>query len=474
MMPNTEMLTNVQTGEMPNYEREIIRIIRGNDTPPVMKDKLMAYHENSIAAALSDMSVSERQRLYRILDVDDLSDVIEYAEESAVSGYLEEMDIKKKVAVLTKMDADKAVLLLEQLDKKERETLIELLGDDVKKDIALISSFDEDQIGSKMTTNFIALHADLSIKQAMKELIRQAADHDNIATLYVVDENNVFRGAIVLKDLIVAREGSPLEDLIITSYPFVYAKEEIDDCIERIKDYSEDSIPALDEENKLLGIITAQDIIKVVDDEMGEDYAKLAGLSAEEDLAEPLKESVKKRLPWLVILLGLGLVVSSVVGLFEAVMAQITIAVFFQSLILDMSGNVGTQSLAVTIRVLMDENLTGKQKARLVFKEGRIGLTNGLLLGSLSVVFIGFYIHFSQHATWQFSFGISVCIGLALVLALVISSLIGTVVPIFFKKIKIDPAVASGPLITTLNDLVAVITYYGLVWFLLIEVMHIA
>lgn len=118
MMPNTEMLTNVQTGEMPNYEREIIRIIRGNDTPPVMKDKLMAYHENSIAAALSDMSVSERQRLYRILDVDDLSDVIEYAEESAVSGYLEEMDIKKKVAVLTKMDADKAVLLLEQLDKK--------------------------------------------------------------------------------------------------------------------------------------------------------------------------------------------------------------------------------------------------------------------------------------------------------------------------------------------------------------------
>ena len=162
------------------------------------------------------------------------------------------------------------------------------------------------------------------------------------------------------------------------------------------------------------------------------------------------------------------------VGLFEAVMAQITIAVFFQSLILDMSGNVGTQSLAVTIRVLMDENLTGKQKARLVFKEGRIGLTNGLLLGSRSVGFIGFYIHFSQHATWQFSFGISVCIGLALVLALVISSLIGTVVPIYFKKIKIDPAVASGPLITTLNDLVAVITYYGLVWFLLIEVMHIA
>ena len=132
-------------------------------------------------------------------------------------------------------------------------------------------------------------------------------------------------------------------------------------------------------------MITSQSIVELVDDEMGEDYAKFAGLTAEEDLKEPLKESIKKRLPWLLILLGLGMVVSSVVGIFEQVVSQLTIIMCFQSLILDMAGNVGTQSLAVTIRVLMDESLTGRQKLELVWKEMRIGFSNGLILGVLSV-----------------------------------------------------------------------------------------
>ena len=147
-----------------------------------------------------------------------------------------------------------------------------------------------------------------------------------------------------------------------------------------MKDYAEDSIPVLDENDEILGVITSQDIVEVVDDEMGDDYAKLAGLTAEEDLKEPLKESMKKRLPWLIILLGLGMVVSSVVGIFEKVVTALPIIMCFQSLILDMAGNVGTQSLAVTIRVLMDENLTGTQKFKLVAKEMKVGFFNGLSL----------------------------------------------------------------------------------------------
>lgn len=144
-----------------------------------------------------------------------------------------------------------------------------------------------------MTTNFVLIHSTLTIKQAMRELVNQAAENDNISTIYVEDENDVFCGLISLNELIIARADMPLSDLIVTSYPFVYAKEDIDDCIEWIKDYSEDSIPALDENNRLLGVITAQDIVKVVDDEMGEDYAMLAGLTSEEDLHEPLKQSIK-------------------------------------------------------------------------------------------------------------------------------------------------------------------------------------
>ena len=221
-----------------------------------------------------------------------------------------------------------------------------------------------------------------------------------------------------------------------------------------------------------MGVITAQDFIQVVDDEMGEDYAKLAGLIAEEDLREPVLKSTRKRLPWLIILLGLGMVVSSAVGLFEGVVAQLTLVVCFQSLVLDMAGNVGTQSLAVTIRVLMDEHLTGRQKLSLVFKESKVGFLNGLLLGVLSFVVIGLYILIFKQKSPLFSFAVSACIGMALLLSMVLSSIAGTAVPIFFKKMKIDPAVASGPLITTINDLVAVVSYYGLTWLILLQTMH--
>lgn len=287
-------------------------------------------------------------------------------------------------------------------------------------------------------------------------------------------ESQKFYGAIDLKDLIIARQDKSLEDLVATSYPYVYAEEDIDDCIEELKAYSEDSIPVLDNDNRLLGVITSSNIIDLVDDEMGEDYAMLAGLTAEEDLKEPLKESMKKRMPWLIVLLGLGMVVSSVVGVFENVVTQLPIIMAFQSLILDMAGNVGTQSLAVTIRVLMDESLTGKQKLELVFKEMRIGLCNGALLGILSFALIGLYIYFFKGKTLVFAYAVSGCIGVALLLAMLISSAVGTCIPLFFKKVGVDPAVASGPLITTVNDLVAVVTYYGLGWVFLIGVLHLA
>lgn len=336
----------------------------------------------------------------------------------------------------------------------------------------MIRSFDEDEIGSRMTTNCIMIRENLTVKQAMSSLVEQAAKNDNISTLFMVTEDNTFYGAMDLKDLIIARRESPLEDLIATSYPYVYGNELIDDCIERLKDYSEDSIPVLDNDNKLLGVITSQSMVDLVDDEMGEDYAKFAGLTAEEDLKEPLRESIKKRLPWLLVLLGLGMVVSSVVGLFEEVVSQLTIIMCFQSLILDMAGNVGTQSLAVTIRVLMDESLTGKQKAELVFKEMKIAFSNGSILGILSFALIGLYIALFKGKTFVFAYAVSGCIGVSLLLAMVISGAVGTLIPLFFKKIHVDPAVASGPLITTVNDLVAVVSYYGLSWIFLINMMH--
>ena len=439
-----------------------------------MRNKLEDYHENDLADVFPDLSVAERRKLCRILNLDMLADIFEYIDEKQAAEYLDEMDVRKAAAILSRMETDAVVDVLRMIPKEKRALLLELMDDEARKDMAVIAAFDDEEIGSRMTTNYIEIRENLTVKQAMTELVGQAAKNDNISTIFMVTADHTFYGAMDLKDLITARQDTRLEDLIVTSYPYVYGHELIDDCIEKLKDYSENSIPILDNDNKLLGVITSQSIVDLVDDEMGEDYAMFAGLTAEEDLKEPLKESMKKRLPWLLVLLALGTVVSSVVGVFEQVVSQLTIIMCFQSLILDMAGNVGTQSLAVTIRVLMDESLTGKQKVELVFKEMRIAFSNGAILGILSFLVLGLYIALFKGKTWTFAYAVSGCIGLSLMVAMVISGAVGTLIPLFFKKINIDPAVASGPLITTINDLVAVVAYYGLCGILLIGVLHLA
>ena len=465
---------NAEIGKIRDYKSEIISIVRGTLSPGIMRDRLENYHENDLAEVLPSLTAAERKKLYRILSTDVLSDIMEYTEEEDASRYLGEMDIKKTAIIISHMDADAAVEILRAMEKSRRELVLDLMDLNTRRELALIASFDEDEIGSRMTTNYISIRENLTVKQAMSSLIEQAPKNDNISTLFVYDENGAFYGALDLKELIIARQDTDLRDLIVTSYPYVYGHEDTADCIERLKDYSEDLIPVLDNSNVQIGVITSQSIVEAVDDELGEDYAKLAGLTAEEDLHEPLVESMKKRLPWLIVLLALGLVVSTVVGAFESVVSQLTLIMAFQSLILDMAGNSGTQSLAVTIRVLMDETLTGRQKLGLVLKEARVGFCDGILLGVVSVFLVGVYIIVFKGKAPIFAFAVSGCIGLSLMVAMLIASLVGTSIPIFFHKLGVDPAVASGPLITTTNDLVAVITYYSLSWVLLINVLHLS
>ncbi len=456
--------------QKPNYVEELLEILRSSLAADELQDQISDYHESDIADAFEQLTEEERRRLYPLLGPEWIAEIFTYIEDP--DEYLKELDLGQAAQVLSYMDSDDAVDVLDELDDTTQEKLVGMMDEESSHDIKMLQSYEDDEVGSLMTTNFIVIHENLTIRQAMRELIRQAGENDNISTVYVIDKNDQFYGAIDLKDLIIAREKDALEDIISTSYPYVTDHEKIDDCIEQIKDYAEDSIPVLTEEKELIGVITAQDLVEVVDDAMGEDYAKLAGLTAEEDLEETTTESMKKRLPWLVILLFLGLAVSTVVGVFETVVAVLPIVMCFQSLILDMAGNVGTQSLAVTIRVLMDENLTAGEKVGLVLKEMKVGFFNGLFLGIMAFIFIGLYIWLLKGNPVVHAFVISGCVGFSLMAAMVISSLVGTLIPMFFHKIKIDPAVASGPLITTVNDLVAVVIYYGLVWILLIHFLH--
>ena len=453
-----------------NNINEIIDLIRSEKDDQLLKESLEDYHDNDIAEALEELSADERRKLYHVIGPERTGEVFSYLKDD-VDLYIAEMSINEAAKIVEEMDTDDAVDLLEQIDDAVEEELLEKMDDKVEEEIRLIQSYDEDELGSLMTTNFIKLNILYTVKQAMRELVKQSEDNDNIDTLYVVDSNDLFCGVVDLRDLIKARDTDKFNELVITSFPVLYDHEKISDCLEEIRSYSENSLPVLDQQQHLLGVITSTDIIETVDEEISEDYAMLGGLSEQEDLREPLFQSMKKRLPWLGALLVLGIGVSAVVGIFENVVKEIAIIVCFQSLVLDMAGNVGTQSLAVTIRVLMDEQVSTRDKLRLIFKEIRVGLANGLLLGVASFLFIGLYIYLLKGYPAMFAFAVSACVGTALLVAMLVSSFVGTTVPIIFDRIHIDPAVASGPFITTINDLIAVISYYGLSWILLLNVL---
>ena len=454
-----------------DYAKELVRVIRSTKDTKKLPQLLSDYHEKDIAEAMTLLTPAERKRLYRILDTETLSEIISYLDDA--EPYLAELPMSMAAKVLSSMDSDDAVDVLDDLPEEKQAELVARLDRDAQDDVRKLLAYDDDEIGSCMTNNYVVISESLTIRGAMSALVRQAGEHDNISTLYVVDSNERFAGAIDLKDLIIARQNDNLEDLISRSYPYVLEHEKISNCVERITDYEEDSIPVLTDDGKIAGILTAAAMVELVDDAMGDDYAKLGGLTSEEDLREPALVSMKKRLPWLIALLFLGMAVSSVVGMFESVVAVLPIVICFQSLVLDMAGNVGTQSLAVTVRVLMDENLSVREEAKLVTKEMKIGFLNGSSLGLMALVFLGIYVHFFKHYAWGAAFLISGCVGVSLLVAMVVSSLVGTLIPMMFHKIHVDPAVASGPLITTMNDLVAVVTYYGLATLFLIEIFAI-
>ena len=344
--------------------QDILKLIRTERDPYFLERALDSYHDHDIADVLPLLSSPEWKRLASLLPAPYLADLMEYVDDK--ESLFEVLPAERAAAILTQMEPDEAVDFLKETQSAQKEAWVAHLDEATRQKLTRLAAYDEDTIASRMTTNFVAVEEGLDVPSVMRTVVREAADHDEIAVIYALNDRAQFAGAFSLKDLIIARRDTPLNEIIVRGYPYVYASEKISDCLQLIEEYSEASIPVLSPDHRILGVVTANDVAQLLDDEMGEDYAKLGGLSAEEDLDEPLKTSIKKRLPWLILLLGLGLVVSSVVSLYENVVAKLTLIMAFQSMILDMSGNVGTQSLAVTIRVLMDEELKPGDKWRLI------------------------------------------------------------------------------------------------------------
>jgi magnesium transporter len=447
--------------------QEIIELIKSTSDPSILYDLLSHYHKNDIARSFEYLSPEELENVYKAFDEQELSEIFSYLED--VKEYIEGLEVEQAAEIIELMASDDAVEVLEELDEEDRNEILELMDEEVVDDIELLQSYDDDVIASYMTNNYIAVKKDYTIKQAMKTVVEEASRNDNFTIIYVVNEDNTLYGTIELKDLIKARATDNLEDIIKKSYPSILDLTKVQEALIEVKEYEIDSIPVVNSDNVLLGVVTTNDLLELVDDELSDDYAKLAGLSSEEELEESTFLSVKKRIPWLCILLLLGLLISMVMGIFEGAIKAVPAIVFFQSMILGMGGNVGTQSLAVTIRAISDTEITRKEMFRLIFKEIRIAFFNGLLIALISFVVVSLYLIISKteiDPSYQSQyipiFKTAAVVSSSLIFTMVISGLIGTLIPIILQKCKVDPAVASGPFITSINDIMAIVIYYGI------------
>ncbi len=454
----------------PDFSQEIVSIIE-NEKVEKLSESLEDYHDYDLAKVLPLLSEKQRKKLYFALSDEYLSDIFSYLENP--SEFIEEMSGEKAADIIEEMDSDDAADILEELGEDKQQEIFELLGDDSKRDINLLSAYDEDYVGSAMTNDFICVSNDMTVKQVMRKVIKDAGENDNISIIFVTDEKGVYKGAIRLRDLVIARGQTPLEDIIITAFPYLFANSLISDNLQTLKEYAEPTLPVLDDDNRLIGALTSADFIEAMDDEFTEDYAKLAGLSEEalEDSSNKkgLLSGLLSRLPWLAILLVLDLFIGAYVGVFEAAIIGLPFLVSFQQLVSGMSGNAGTQTLALTVQMLADSDVTRKEKIKFFLKEIKVGLLIGLITGGVSLLVIGSYSYLSG-AVGSLTLAISVgaSVGIAMFLSASIATLTGSLIPITLNKLGVDPAVASGPLITTFNDLIAITVYYGIALLLIL------
>lgn len=445
---------------MRDFIVEIINIVVNTKDNDQLIDELNQFHPSDIADAFLELKDDDLLRLYDILPKELLADIITFIEDK--ERYLELMENEDVAEILDNMESNDAAEILEELDEEDIEEINQLIEPETLEDINLINSYDDSMLGSIMSTDYIEINDTFTIKQAMRHVINSANEVENINVIYVSGSDNKYIGIITLRDLIRARSTDNLEDIIKTNYPVFHDYDLIDEIDKDILDYELESYAVLDSDNQLIGIVNDENLLDLVEEEYKEDYAMLAGISDIADVDEPIFKSVVKRLPWLAFLLVIGLLVSLLTSSFEGVILSLTTVVFFQSLILGMAGNTGTQSLAVTISKLNDDE---KKISKVIFRELLTGFLNGIIIGAFGfALVIGFLLLRGSVLNVAVITGLAVSI--SLVVSMSIAAFLGAFVPYILSKLKVDPAVASGPFITTVNDIVAIVIYYSLALFL--------
>lgn len=438
-----------------HFNEELLRQFLLEGKIEHFREHFLALHPYDQAQFYEKFGPDIRQIIYRYLSPQEMAHVFEALEleDDEYEGVLNEMDTAYGAAMLSFMYTDDAVDVLNELDSEQRESYLEMMDSETVEEINGLLAYAEYTAGAIMTTEYISILETSTARSAMAVLRKKASEAETIYYLFVVNERHQLTGVISLRDLIIADEDRLIREIMSERVVYVNAQDDQEDVAQIMKDYNFLAIPVVSSEKEMLGIITVDDIIDVIDEEAEDDYSKLAGISDMDDIDSGPLNAAKKRLPWLIILLFLGMVTSSLIGLFEATLDKVALLATFIPLISGTSGNSGTQALAVSIRGIATGDIGEQSKFRLVIGEITTGLIMGLVSGTIVVGII---------FVWKQELIIGVLVGTAICCSIIVATLAGALIPLLMHKLGVDPAVASGPFITTLNDVTSIVIYLGL------------
>ncbi|GGD01683.1 magnesium transporter MgtE [Thalassobacillus devorans] len=439
---------------------EILDLVKENNQPQLMEtlDDIQPYDLRQIYLQLPEKL---KTKFLSLVDEVQLVKLIQELEQPDQLKMLNQLSTSKSVAVLNKMDNDDLAYMLDQFPKERVEYYLSRMQDQESMHVQNIMHYPPETAGRLMTNRFVWISKSASVRDTVDKLKTFATIAETINYLYVIDEDKKLVGVVSYRDLILADMNETMEDLIshrVISVPTEMDQEEVAQVIER---YDFLAVPVVDDENHLKGIITVDDVIDVVIQEANEDIEKLSASGKDITFETNSLTASYRRLPWLILLLFIGLVSGSIISTFEETLDAVVALAFFMPLIAGMTGNTGTQSLAIVVRGLVSHDLDKKTVARLLLREMLVGIIMGLICGALILVVA--YI-------WQGNIALGAVVGLSLVLTIIIGTLTGTSIPLLLHKFNVDPAVASGPLITTINDILSLFIYFSLAR-LLIEFM---
>ena len=454
-----------------DFVGEIVSLINDHLNDPDFAAEIDEYHPFDISRAFQLIEKSQRLDVCNRLPIGNVAAIFEHFDQDDAIEYIKEFTSSFAVAVIDRMETDDAVDLMQYLVAEDEDTdLVNLLSPKKRNELKKYWNYSQNEIGSVMSNSFIEIPLSMSVKDAMKKVMGIAGETDYISILYIVDKQKLV-GYLILKQLIIARASDAISDLVETRFVSAKPTEDKETVARLMQDYGLSSMPIVNDEGSIVGIITHDVMIDIISDEQSEDYAKFAGLGSGdiEAQSETVLSSVKSRLPWLTILLFLSLVTSIILTVFESALSNSAalaarIAVYMP-LILGMSGNAGTQSLAVMIRYLIinDKEIAKATIRKHLRREIGTGIIQGLLIGLLTfgVIIVSYLIKtdFSiDGKIWIYA----IVTGGSIFIAIMVATLLGAVIPLVMSKLKFDPAVASGPFISTVSDIIALLVYYSI------------